>query len=233
MIGENWFEIGEHAQVDGDVTLGYRFEGARQPLRIGAYAVIRSGSIIYADTVIGERFSCGHMALIRGGVTIGDRVVVHHKVTLEGNLVIGSGVKIMAHVYVPSRTRIGDLVFIGPNVTILNDKRPQRVLDGGLSGVTIEDGATVGGGVTLCPGVTIGSKAFVAAGAVVTKDVPPGMLAVGTPARFKPLSEELAGGNLPELMLPQTDLFGAREDASWREDESRASSPATTCQAKG
>ena len=216
MKQENWFEIGERAQVDAGVTLGYRFQGARQPLRIGAYAVIRSGSIIYADTVIGERFSCGHMALIRGGITIGDRVVVHHKVTLEGNLTIGSGVKIMAHVYVPSRTRVGDLVFIGPNVTILNDKRPQRVLDGGIDGVTIEDGATVGGGVTLCPGVTVGARAFVAAGAVVTKDVPPGMLAVGAPARFTPLPAELEAGNLPELLLPQTDLFGAREDESWR-----------------
>lgn len=216
MGNENWFEIGEHAQVDAGVTLGYVFEGASAPLRIGAYAVIRSGSIIYADTVIGERFSCGHMALIRGGIKIGDRVVVHHKVTLEGNLTIGSGVKIMAHVYVPSRTRIGNLVFIGPNVTILNDKRPQRVLDGGIAGVTLEDGVSVGGGVTLCPGVTVGARAFVAAGAVVTKDVPPGMLAVGAPARFKPLPAELASGNLPELLLPQTDLFGAHADESWR-----------------
>lgn len=216
MNKEQWVEIGEHAQVDEGVTLGYHFDGAAHPLRIGDYAVIRSGSIIYAATVIGDRFSCGHMALIRGGIVIGNRVVVHHRVTLEGNLVIGNGVKIMAHVYVPSRTRIGDLVFIGPNVTILNDKRPQRVSDGGSSGVTIEDRVTIGGGVTLCPGVTVGECAFVAAGAVVTKDVPPGMLAVGVPARCTPLPQDLADGNLPELLLPQTDLFGAHQDDTWR-----------------
>ena len=165
---------------------------------------------------IGERFSCGHQALIRGRITLGDRVVVHHKVTLEGNLEIGSGVKIMAHVYLPSRTRIGNMVFIGPGTTLLNDKRPMRDRTE-LSGVTIEDHVTIGGGVTICPGVTIGTRSFIAAGAVVTKDVPPDTLAMGSPARFQPLPDSLAAGNLPENMLPQTDLFGAHEDDSWRE----------------
>lgn len=216
MKKELWFEVGPHSQIDEDVVLGYRFEGDSRPLRIGSHAVIRSGSILYAETLIGDRFSCGHMALIRGGITIGNRVVVHHKVTLEGNLVIGSGVKIMAHVYIPSQTRIGDLVFIGPNVTILNDKQPQRTTPAKLSRVTIEDNVTIGGGVTVCPGVTIGQRSFVAAGAVVTKDVPPGVLAIGAPARFQPLPEAFARGNLPELLLPQTDLFGAQSDDSWR-----------------
>lgn len=214
-----WFEIGPNAQIDDDVVLGYRFEGDAGPLRIGSHAVIRSGAILYTDTTIGNRFSCGHMALVRGRIRIGDRVVVHHKVTLEGNLAIGSGVKIMAHVYIPSQTRIGNLVFIGPNVTILNDRLPQRAAQRGLEGVTIEDHVTIGGGVTICPGVRIGARSFVAAGAVVTKDVPPDVLAVGAPARFKPLPEELAGGNLPELMLPQGDLFGGWADESWREED--------------
>ena len=155
---------------------------------VGAYAIIRSGSILYADTTVGERFSCGHQALVRGRITIGDRVVVHHKVTLEGNLEIGSGVKIMAHVYLPSRTRIGDRVFIGPGTTVLNDKRPMRDRTE-LAGVTVEDHVTIGGGVTVCPGVTIGTRSFIAAGAVVTKNVPPNTLAIGSPARFQPLPE--------------------------------------------
>ena len=209
-------EIGPHAKIDNDVILGYRFEGDSEPLKIGAHAVIRSGSILYADTAIGERFSCGHQALIRGRIVIGNRVVVHHKVTLEGNLTIGSGVKIMAHVYVPSRTRIGNMVFIGPNVTILNDKRPMRGKTE-LSAVTIEDHVTVGGGVTVCPGVTIGKRSFIAAGAVVTKNVPPDTLVIGSPGHFQPLPKSLAEGNSPENMLPQTDLFGAQSDDSWRE----------------
>lgn len=220
-----WFEIGPHAQIDDGVTLGYRFEGDTQPLRIGAHAVIRSGAILYAHTTIGYRFSCGHLALIRGGITIGNRVVMHHKVTLEGNLTIGSGVKIMAHVYIPSTTRIGNMVFIGPNVTILNDKHPQRIQRAELDGVTIEDHVTIGGGVTICPGIRVGARSFVAAGAVLTRDVPADMLAVGAPARFQPLPAELARGNLPELLLPQTDLFGAHKDESWREEENGWASP--------
>ncbi len=217
MPRESYCEIGPHGRIDEDVILGYRFAGDSAPLRIGSYAIIRSGSILYADTTIGERFSCGHQALIRGRIMIGDRVVVHHKVTLEGNLEIGSGVKIMAHVYVPSRTKIGDMVFIGPNVTILNDKRPMRTQTR-LAPVVIEDHVTIGGGVTICPGVTVGASSFVAAGAVLTKDVPPRMLAIGSPARFRSLPAELAGGNLPENMLPQTDLFGAPSDDSWRRE---------------
>ena len=58
----------------------------------------------------------------------------------------------------------------------------------------------------------------VAAGAVVNKDVPPDTLAVGVPARHYPLGESVAGGNLPELLLPQTDLWGAQSDESWREE---------------
>ncbi|MBN2457313.1 MAG: N-acetyltransferase [Sedimentisphaerales bacterium] len=215
-----WFEIGPNAQIDDGAVLGYRFERDSQPLRIGSHAIIRSGAILYTNTTIGNRFSCGHMALLRGGISIGNRVVVHHKVTLEGNLTIGSGVKIMAHVYIPSRTHIGNLVFIGPNTTILNDKQPQRTEHRiGMDGVTIENHVTIGGGVTICPGVTIGARSFVAAGAVITKDVPPDVLAVGVPARFQPLPKTFAHGNLPELMLPQTDLFGSKVDESWRDEE--------------
>ena len=216
-----WFEIGPHSKIDDDVVLGYCFEGDSRPLRIGSHAVIRSGSILYTNTLIGNRSSCGHMALIRGGIMIGNRVVVHHKVTLEGNLSIGSGAKIMAHVYIPSQTRIGNLVFIGPNVTILNDKKPQSTTQRiGLDGVTIEDHVTVGGGVTICPGVTVGERSFLAAGSVITKDVLADVLAIGVPARFQSLPEEFACGNLPELMLPQGDLFGGWVDQSWRDEES-------------
>ncbi len=214
---ESFHEIGCDAQVDADVILGYRYPGDSQPARIGDHAVIRSGSIIYADTVIGHRFQCGHHVLIRAEVTIGNRCVVHHKCTLEGRVRIGDGVKIMAHVYVPSTTVIGSMVFIGPGTTFLNDKFPMRRA-APVEGARIEDGVTIGGGVTICPGVTIGQNSFIGAGSLVNKDVPHDTLAYGVPARHYPLPESLAGGNLPELLLPQTDLFGAHHDDSWKHE---------------
>jgi acetyltransferase-like isoleucine patch superfamily enzyme len=213
---QSYCELGLHAQIDEGVVLGYRYPGDSRPLRIGDYAVIRSGTVIYANTTIGHRFQCGHHVLIRAEVTIGDRCVVHHKATLEGRIRIGHGVKIMAHVYIPSGTLIGSMVFIGPGTTFLNDKYPMRRA-APVEGARIEDRVTIGGGATILPGVRIGRNAFVGAGSLVSKDVPSDTLACGVPARHQPLPEALSGGNLPELLLPQTDLWGAQGDDSWKE----------------
>lgn len=216
MPTEPFHEVGANAQIDAGVVLGYRYPGDSQPTRIGDHAIIRSGSIIYADTTIGHRFQCGHQVIIRGQVVIGDRCVVHHRCTLEGRLSIGHGVKIMAHVYLPSRTTIGDFVFIGPGTTFLNARYPMR--EGTVQGATIEDHVCIGGGVTICPGVRIGRGSFIAAGAVVNKDVPPGTLAMGVPARHQPLPPGIPPENQLAQLLPQTDLFGAQQDDSWREE---------------
>jgi acetyltransferase-like isoleucine patch superfamily enzyme len=209
-------EIGAHAQIDADVILGYRYPGDSQPTRIGDHAIVRSGSIVYANTTIGHHFQGGHQVLIRGEVSIGDRCVVHHRCTLEGRLSIGHGVKIMAHVYVPSRTTIGSFVFIGPGTTFLNARYPMR--EATVQGATIEDHVCIGGGVTIGPGVRIGRGSFIAAGAVVMKDVPPGSLAMGVPARCQPLPPHMVSENQLDQLLPQTDLFGAQQDDSWREE---------------
>jgi acetyltransferase-like isoleucine patch superfamily enzyme len=150
-------------------------------------------------------------------VTIGDRCVVHHKCTLEGRIRIGNGVKLMAHIYIPSTTVIGNMVFIGPGTTFLNDKYPMR-RPAPVDGARIEDHVCIGGGVTVCPGVTIGRNSVIGAGSLVNKDVPPDTLAYGVPARHHPLPENLSHGNLPELLLPQTDLWGAQGDDSWKDE---------------
>ncbi|NLX04207.1 MAG: N-acetyltransferase [Phycisphaerae bacterium] len=217
---EQFYEVGPHSEIDPDVILGYKYPGCREKTRIGERAIVKSGTIIYADVTIGRRFTCGHHALIRPETTIGDRVVVYHKCTLEGRITIGSGVKIMAHVYIPSTTRIGEMVFIGPGTTFLNDKFPMR-RRAPVAGAVIEEHVTIGGGCTICPGVRIGAYSFIGAGAVVNKDVPERTLAYGVPARHYPLPEELAGGNLAELLLPQTDIWGAQRDESWREELDR------------
>jgi len=94
----------------------------------------------------------------------------------------------------PSYTEIGDRVFLGPNATLLNDPYPVRT-DVDLVGPSIEDDASIGGNATVLPEVTVGESAFVAAGAVVTRDVPPGKLAIGAPASITELPPELDGGN--------------------------------------
>jgi len=91
-------------------------------------------------------------------------------------------------------TTLGDRVFVGPNAVLTNDPAPLR-RETDLEGPTLEDDASVGANATILPGVTVGAGAFVAAGAVVTEDVPPETLAIGVPARHEPLPEELDGGN--------------------------------------
>ncbi len=211
------YEIGNNARIDEGVILGYRYEGCSEPLRIGENAIIRSGTIIYKGTIIGHHFQCGHQVIIRAEVKIGDRCVVHHQCALEGRIKIGRGVKIMAQVYLPSTTEIGDMVFIGPGTTFLNDKHPMRIA-APVKGPRIEDHVSIGGGVTVCPGVKIGRNSFIGAGSLVNKDVPPDTLAYGVPARHHPLPENISQGNRLELLLPQTDLWGAQSDESWRSE---------------
>jgi len=211
-------EIGEEAEIQPNVMLGYRYPGWKSPLKIGKKARIHSGTVIYADTVIGNRFSCGHNVTIRAECEIGDRVVILHGSTLEGRLKIGKGVKIMAHVYIPSRTTIGDMVFIGPGANFLNAMLPMR--ETGVEGPTIGNHVVIGGGVTLAPGVKIGNNCFIGAGSTVLQDIPDNSLAYGTPARYRPLPEKFGKGNDPRQIFTGLDLWDNRpDDGTWREEE--------------
>ncbi|KQC04663.1 MAG: acetyltransferase [Methanoculleus sp. SDB] len=183
--------IGEGSVVFDDVTLGFpsraRFgQEGYTGATIGDRAIIRSGTIIYCDVVIGDDFQTGHRVLIRENTTIGDRVAVGSSTIIEGATTIGSRVSIQSLVYIPTDTVIGDDVFIGPNAVLTNDRYPPHGA-GSLAGPVIRSQASIGANATLLPGITVGEGSLVAAGAVVTKDVPPATLAIGAPARFRPL----------------------------------------------
>jgi acetyltransferase-like isoleucine patch superfamily enzyme len=185
--------IGEGAQIFEPVTIGFPsrenigktgFPGST----IGRHAVLRSGTIIYCDVIIGDNFQSGHNTLIREKTRIGDRTAIGTATVIDGNTIIGNGVSLQSMVYIPTNTTIGDRVFIGPNAVLTNDRYPPS---GSLDGPVIKAGAAIGASATILPGVCIGEGAFVAAGSVVTRDVPDHMMAIGTPARIKDLPREM------------------------------------------
>ncbi|WP_071932796.1 acyltransferase [Halodesulfurarchaeum formicicum] len=186
--------LGENVVVDPGATVGYVYDDTAEPAVVGAESTIRSGTTIYCDVDIGSGFTTGHDAMVREHTTVGDDVVLGTKSVLDSRIQVGSEVSIQTGVYVPAESEIGDRVFLGPNAVLTNDPYPLRQ-DVDLTGPTLEDNVSVGANATVLPDVTIGEGAFVAAGAVVTQDVPPGRLALGVPAEHRPLPEELRGGN--------------------------------------
>lgn len=180
--------------VDPGATLGVAYGEETAPPDIGPGSVVRSGTIIYDDVEAGAALQTGHHALVREQTALGDDVLVGTQAVIDGYTTVGDSVSMQTGVYVPSYTQIGDRVFLGPNATLLNDPYPVRT-DVNLTGPSIADDASIGANATILPGVTVGERAFVAAGAVVTEDVPPETLAVGAPAAHRDLPPELARGN--------------------------------------
>lgn len=183
---------GGESHIDDDVRIGGD-EGAAATV-IGSGARIRSGTVIYPNVRIGENFTTGHDAVVREDTWIGDDVLVGTKTVIDGTTTIGDRTSLQTGVYVPSETSIGADVFVGPRAVLTNDPYPART-EVELVGPELENGVSVGANATILPGITVGEDAFIAAGAVVTEDVPPQTLAVGSPAKHRPLPPELDGRN--------------------------------------
>ena len=196
-MDEPYVDSATDAEIQPGCIIGLEYREGCRAVMMGIGARIRSGSIIYADVQIGDRFQTGHHAMIRENTVIGDQVVVGTNTVIDGNVTIGSFVKIESGCYIPTHTHIGNRVFLGPNVTLTNDRYPLKMREQYRpEGPVIEDGVTLGAGVVVCPGVRIGDGSFVAAGSVVTSDVPSGQLVKGVPGRCEPLPEKLRERNL-------------------------------------
>jgi acetyltransferase-like isoleucine patch superfamily enzyme len=178
----------EHAVVGKQPTLSPRSTAKREPLapaELGDGTIVSTGAVVFAGTSIGARVIVGDQACVRERVTVGDDVVIGRGSLVENDTTIGASTKIQADAYITAYSTLEDNVFIAPCVVTTNDNfmgRTERRHEL-IAGPTIRRGARVGGGAVLCPGVEIGEEAFVGAGAVVTKDVPPRMVVVGNPAR--------------------------------------------------
>ena len=116
---------------------------------------------------------------------------------IDVNVGMGDFVKIESNCYISTHVKIGSRVFFGPGVVLTNDRYPLKLRDTyEPEGPIIEDGVTLGAGVVVCPGVRIGEDTFVAAGAVVTRDIPPKSMVVGVPGRIEQLPDKLQGKNI-------------------------------------
>jgi acetyltransferase-like isoleucine patch superfamily enzyme len=178
----------EHAVVGKQPSLSLRSTASREPLgaaEIGAGTIVSTGAVVFAGTWIGERVVIGDQACVRERVTIGDDVVVGRGSLIENDTTVGALTKIQAHAYITAYSTLEDEVFIAPCVVTTNDNfmgRTERRHEL-VKGPTIRRRARVGGGAVLCPGIEVGEDAFIGAGAVVVRDVPPRTVVVGNPAR--------------------------------------------------
>jgi len=154
-------------------------------VRIGERCMIGTHAIIMAGTTIGDGSIIGDGAAVRERCIIGERAVIGRAVTVENDTTIGARTKVQAGAYVTAYVTIEDDVFIAPMVVTTNDNYMGRTEArlGKMKGATIRRGARVGGGAHILPGIEIGEEAFVATASVVTKDVPPRTVVMGSPAR--------------------------------------------------
>ncbi len=153
-------------------------------LTIGDNAHVRSHSVIYAGSKIGNNFATGHGALVRERVTIGDNVSIGSGTEVEQNCVIGNNVRIHSNCFIAEGTVIEDNVKIAPGTHVASDKHPLLSEEKKKrKGPHIGRGVYIGIGATLLPGIKIGDGSFVGAGSVVVKDVPSGVVVLGNPAR--------------------------------------------------
>ena len=139
-------------------------------------------NFIAPDAELGKNVRIWHFAYVGSRTKIGDNVKIGSLAHVDYDVRIGSGTMVEGSVYIPPMSRIGKNVFIGPAAVLTNDPYPPSKR---MIGVTIEDGAVIGARAVIRAGVKVGKGSVVAMGAVVTKDVPPGKVVMGVPARVR------------------------------------------------
>jgi len=178
--------IQDGAIVGKPLALGPRSSAAAEAsdVVIGEGATICAGAIVVAGARIAPGAVIGDQAHVRERARIGERSVVGRGSQVDNDVTVGERVRIQSACYITAFSVIEDDVFVAPGVTLTNDDTMGRhAREQPLRGAALRRACRVGGGAVLVPGVEVGEEAFVAAGAVVTADVPPRSVVMGVPAR--------------------------------------------------
>ena len=203
-IGNNVFlksvSIGNNCVIQNNSIIGYDtlsghyydqnqikkyFTNSDHRIIIGNNVLIRSGVTIYMDVNIGHNCWINHNAIIREQVSISDDSTIGSNTICENNVSIGKRCAIHNNTMICAETLIESFVFIGPGVSFTNNSPIGHLRDvpSTIRGAKLRLGCAIGGGATICPGVEIGHEAIIAAGAIVTKDIPPRIIVAGNPAK--------------------------------------------------
>jgi acetyltransferase-like isoleucine patch superfamily enzyme len=155
-----------------------------EPLVVEAGAVICAQAILFAGATIGRDAIVGDQAVVRERARIGAETVIGRGTMIDNDVIVGTRVRLQSNVYLTAHSVIEDDVFVGPCAMTTNDHTmARRPASEPLEGAMLRRACRIGGGAVLVPGVEVGEEAFVAAGAVVTNDVPPRAVVMGVPAR--------------------------------------------------
>jgi acetyltransferase-like isoleucine patch superfamily enzyme len=184
--------IGAGCIIEDGAVLGKRprlargssAKGDAGALVIGERVIVCAGAVVFVGATIASEAILGDQSFVRERSTVGEGSVIGRGSVVDNDVAVGVRVKIQTSVYLTAFSTVEDDVFVGPGATTTNDHTMARHgPEMSLRGATLRRACRIGGGTVLIPGVEVGEEAFVAAGAVVTKDVPARAVVMGVPAR--------------------------------------------------
>src|SRR5204862_1753654 len=155
------------------------------PLTLGDTSIVGTGVVLYRGAAIDGKVLLADLCTVRENVTVGRGTIVGRGVTIENFCSVGRYCKLESECYLCAYSTLEDRVFVAPGVVTSNDNFVGRTQERfkHFKGVTVKRGGRIGAGSVTLPGIVVGEDGLVAAGSVVTRDVPPRTIVVGSPAR--------------------------------------------------